>query len=156
MHRILLALDDRNHAEAAAWWVREWLRHDSRSEVWALYVTELISRGRLSGPLLPMSYEKEVAQGIHQHLEREVFRGFQHRVRFLHKVSPSISEAICETAALCNCDTIVLGGRTGGGFWRWLGAGIAPAVLKRTSASVVVVRLGTVKPIPLHGPHRAG
>ncbi len=158
MRRILLPMDDRNHADRAAWVVREWLRRDVQLRVEILYVTEIVSAGRSRGPRLPMSYEREVAQQIQQRMEQEVFRDWRSRVQFHHKTGPSVSQVICHIAELLACDTIVLVGQPMRGLRRWVGGSVAHAVLTRASASVFVVRpesVGSVHPVPFsRNPHR--
>ncbi|PSR32789.1 MAG: hypothetical protein C7B46_12880 [Sulfobacillus benefaciens] len=139
MQRILLALDSRGHADAAAGVVRGWLAHDLRVRVVMLYVTEMV-RGRFPGPRLPMSYEREVAQAIEERMMTDVFRPYSSRVQFIHRNGFSVSQVICATAQELRCEMIVLGGSPPRGLWRWFGYDIPKDVLQRASVSVAVIR----------------
>ncbi|NMP22584.1 universal stress protein [Sulfobacillus harzensis] len=158
MQRILLALDGRGHAEAACRWVRRWLLADDAIEVTVLYVTELAGSARFAGPRWTSDYERDIQETLRAYLEQDVFRGVMDRVRFLHESGTSVSDVIVMVADILHCHTIVLGGQPPRGFRRWVGGGVAAGVLRRTGASVMVVRshVERVLPTPMHGPHRAG
>lgn len=152
MQRILLALDDRGHAEAASQWVRKKLLEDDVLEVTALYVTMLAASPRFAGPRWESDYDRDIAHAIKAHLELAVFRGLMGRVSFLHESGASVSDVIVMVAEVLRCQTIVLGGHPPRGFRRWVGGGVAAAVLRKSDASVIVIRAPHA-PVLIHGPH---
>lgn len=151
VQRILLAWDDRGHAEAASQWVRRKLLADPTVAVTVLYVTVLAASPRFAGPRWSSDYDREIAHAIKARLEYDVFDGLGDRVRFLHESGISVSDVIVAAAEVLRCPMIVLGGRPPRGLRRWVGGGVGAEVLRKTDASVLVIRAPS-RPMPVPRP----
>lgn len=132
MHRLFLSVDDVGMAGRAPHVVNPWRHQDARPQLVVNYVTETVL-GRFPGTRVPMSYEHEVAQRVHEQMTTP-------HIQFLLETSADIASVKCRTTQEYCCDTIVLRGAPAGRWNRWRRGNVAVAVLAQWAMSVVVMR----------------
>ncbi|QSO46904.1 universal stress protein [Alicyclobacillus mengziensis] len=140
MDTFLVAINGSKSSDTAALLARELLQVYPRSQLIALYVTEMVPDRSGYSPRLGRDNEDKLACNIFAKLRSVFLHNLTSRVHFRHIQGTNRGKVICQTAMEYDCDLIVVGCDRKGFIQRVISGSVTYDVLKRAKMPVLVAR----------------